>query len=210
MVCKLALLTPEQTPHETRRFFWRFRDLVGVPQTRAQLTADDTCAWEASSNAPSNANTETSWSYCESNRPRDAQSTRVMVDVNSTTMAASAAPASPLLRGSERATPVLGGVVCGGRRSRVDRTSSAATSHRSVHAGPVGLDSQFSGSGTSTAGAGVQVVRPQYADMGSSPFADTQDQEVTALINKLMQEMDEARAASSQISLERDEALARN
>ena len=136
-----------------------------------------------------------------------------MVDVHSTTMAASAAPASPLLRGGERATPGLHGVVCGGRRSRVDRTASAATSHRgagSVHAGPMGLDIQCSSSGTSTAGAGVQVVRPQYADMGTSPFANTQDSEVTALISKLMQEMDETRAASSQVSLERDEALARN
>ena len=79
-----------------------------------------------------------------------------------------------------------------------------------MHTGPMGLDNQCSSSGISTAGAGVQVVRPQYADMGTSPFANTQDQEVTALINKLMQEMDEARAASSQISLERDEALARN
>ena len=128
-------------------------------------------------------------------------------------MAASAAPASPLLRGSERTTPGLAGVVCGGRRSRVDRTTSAATSLRgagSVHAGPMGLDTQCSSSGIPTAGAGVQVVRPQYADMGTPPFADTHDQDVQALISKLMQEMDEARAASSQISLERDEALARN
>ena len=138
-----------------------------------------------------------------------------MVDANSTTMAASAAPASPLLRGSERATPGLAGVVCGGRRSRVDRTTSAAaTSHRgagSVHTGPMGLDIQCFSSGISAAGAGVQVVRPQSTDMGTSPHvANYQDPEVTALISKLMQEMDEARAASSQIPMERDEALARN
>ena len=136
-----------------------------------------------------------------------------MVDVNSTTMAASAAPASPLLRGSERAAPGLGGVICGGRRGRADRTSSAATSHRgagSVHAGPVGLDSQYSSSGTSAAGTGIQAVRPQYADIGTSPFANTQDQEVTALISKLKLEMEESRVANSQISLERDEAIARN
>ena len=46
--------------------------------------------------------------------------------------------------------------------------------------------------------------------MGTLLFADTHDQDVQALINKLMLEMDEARAASSQIPLERDEALARN
>jgi exopolyphosphatase/pppGpp-phosphohydrolase len=77
-----------------------------------------------------------------------------------------------------------------------------------VHAGPVGLDSQWSSSGTSTAGAGIQAVRPQYADIGTSPFANTQDQEVTALISKLKREMEESRVANSQISLERDEAIA--
>ena len=76
-----------------------------------------------------------------------------------------------------------------------------------MRAGPLGLDSQWSSSGSSAAGTGFQAVRPQYADAGTSPFGNTQDQEVKALINKLMQEMDEARAASSQISLERDEAL---
>ena len=77
-----------------------------------------------------------------------------------------------------------------------------------MHAGPIGLDSQYSSSGTSTAGAGIQAVRPQYVVIGTSPFANTQDQEVTALIAKLKQEMEETRAASSQISLERDEAIA--
>ena len=79
-----------------------------------------------------------------------------------------------------------------------------------MHAGPVGLDPQCSSSGTSTAVAGVQAVRPQYADIGTSPFANTQEQEVTALISKLKREMEETRVANSQIALERDEAIARN
>ncbi len=79
-----------------------------------------------------------------------------------------------------------------------------------MHAGPVGLDPQCSISGTSTAGANIQAVRPQYADIGTSPFANTQDQEVTALISKLKRKMEETRVANSQISLERDEAIARN
>ena len=46
--------------------------------------------------------------------------------------------------------------------------------------------------------------------MGTSPVAHLQDQEVSALIGKLMQEMAETRAASLQTSIERDEAIARN
>ena len=128
-------------------------------------------------------------------------------------MAACAAPASLLLRGSERAASDLGRVICGGRRGRADRAPSAATSHRgagSVHAGPLGLDSQWSSSGLSAAGTGFQAARPQYADVGTSPFADTQDQEVKTLIANLKREMEETRVANSQISLERDEAIARN
>ncbi len=96
MVGKPALMM-EQSPKMPRSFFGKFRSLAGVPQTNAELTADETCAWEASSNAPSLANTETSWSICDSSHPRDAQSNRVKVDVDSTSMAACAAPASPLL-----------------------------------------------------------------------------------------------------------------
>ncbi len=79
-----------------------------------------------------------------------------------------------------------------------------------MHAGPLGLDSQWSSSGPSAAGTGFQAVRPQYADAGTSPFANAQDQEVKALISNLKREMEETRVANSQISLERDEAIARN
>jgi len=79
-----------------------------------------------------------------------------------------------------------------------------------VHAGPLGLDSQWSSSGSSAAGTGFQAVRPQCADIGTSPFANTQDQEVKTLISNLKREMEETRVANSQISLERDEAIARN
>ena len=156
MVGKPAL-TMEQSPKIPRGFFGKFSNPTSVPQTNAELTADETCAWEASSNAPSRANTETSWSTCDSSHPRDARSNRAKVDADSTSMAACAAPASPLLRGSERAASDLGRVICGGRRGRADRTPSATTSHRaagSVHAGPLGLDSQWSSSGSSAAGAG--------------------------------------------------------
>ena len=79
-----------------------------------------------------------------------------------------------------------------------------------MHAGPLGLDSQWSSSGSSAAGTGFQAVRPQYADIGTSPFANAQDQEVKTLISNLKREMEETRVANSQISLERDEAIARN
>ena len=59
-------------------------------------------------------------------------------------------------------------------------------------------------------GTGFQAVRPQYADIGTSPFANTQDQEAKALISNLEREMEETRVANSQISLEPDEAIARN
>ena len=78
MVGKPAL-TMEQSPKIPRGFFGKFSNLTSVPQTNAELTADETCAWEASSNAPSLANTETSWSICDSNHPSDAQSNRVKV-----------------------------------------------------------------------------------------------------------------------------------
>ena len=42
-----------------RGFHGRFSDPTSVPQTNAVLTADDPHVWEASSNAPSLANTET-------------------------------------------------------------------------------------------------------------------------------------------------------
>ena len=125
-----------------RGFHGRFSDPISVSQTNAVLTADDTHVWEASSNAPSIANTETSWSICDSNHPSDAQSNGVKVDEDSTSMAAHAAPASPLQRGGERVASDLGRVFCGGRRGRVDRAHSITSSHRgagSVHAAPVGL-----------------------------------------------------------------------
>ena len=53
-----------------------------------------------------------------------------------------------------------------------------------MHAEPVGLDAQWPSSRLSAAGAGVQEARPQYADAGTSPFADGQDQEVKALVSK--------------------------
>ena len=71
----------------------------------------------------------------------------------------------------------------------------------------MGLSNQCSSSGISAAGAGVQVVRPQFSDAGTSPVAHLQDPEVTALISKLMQDMDETRAANARTSLERDEAI---
>ncbi len=125
-------------------------------------------------------------------------------------MAAHAAPASPLQRGSERGASDLGRAFCGGRRGRVDRAPSVTTSHRgagAVHAEPFRLDTQWSSSRSSAAGAGVQASRPQYADTGTSPFAD---QEVDALVSRLQQQMEETRAANSKISIERDEAVARN
>ncbi len=136
------------TPKVPRGFFGRFDGPTSVPQTNAILTADDARVWEASPNAPSLANTEASWSICDSNHPSDAQTNRVKADVDSTSMAVHATPASPLQRGSERVASDLGRVICGGRRGRADRAPSAATSHRgagSVHAGPVGLDTQWSG-----------------------------------------------------------------
>ncbi len=72
---------------------------------------------------------------------------------------------------------------------------------------PMGLTSQCSGSGISAAGADAQVVRPRFSDTGTSPVAHLQDPEVTALIGKLMQDMDETRAANARTSLERDEAI---
>ena len=132
MVGKPAFTTQEQSPPIPRGFVGRFQDLVGVPQTQAELTADELCASDGS------AYTETSWSMPEGNHSRHAQSNRVMVDVHSTTMAANAAPASPLRRGGERATPVAG-VLCGGRRSRVERAASTATSHPGAGSVSTGL-----------------------------------------------------------------------
>ena len=79
-----------------------------------------------------------------------------------------------------------------------------------MHAEPVGLDAQWPSRRLSVAGAGVQEARPQYADAGTSPFADAQDQEVKALVSEMQRQIEESRAANSQVSLERDEALARN
>ncbi len=93
MVGKPALVPREQSPPLPRGFVGRFHDFVGIPQTQADLTADELCASDASTY------TETSWSMPDSNHSRHAQSNRVMVDVHSTTMAANAAPASPLRRG---------------------------------------------------------------------------------------------------------------
>ncbi len=74
----------------------------------------------------------------------------------------------------------------------------------------MGLSSQCSSSGTSAAGADAQVVRPRFSDTGTSPVAHWQDHEVQALLGKLVQDMDEARAANARTSMERDEAIARN
>ena len=79
-----------------------------------------------------------------------------------------------------------------------------------MHAGPVGLNTQWSGNRLSATGAGFQAARPQYADIGTSPFADTQDQEVKALVSNLLWQIEGTTAANSQISMERDEAVARN
>ncbi|MDP7453537.1 MAG: hypothetical protein QGE95_14875, partial [Arenicellales bacterium] len=187
-------------------FIGKFQDLVGLPPTYAELAADELCASEASNN------TEASWSLPDSLHSGYTQSNRVMVDVHSTTMAANAAPASPLRRGGERSTPVAG-VLCGGRRGRAERVASTATSHRgagSVPSGPMGLSSQCSSSGTSAAGADSQVARPQLSDMGTSPVAHWQDSEVQAMLGRLVEDIDEARAANERTSIERDEAIARN
>ena len=149
MVGKPVHVAREQSPLLPRTgFIGRFQDFVGLPPTHAELTADELCASDASNY------TEASWSMPDSNHSRHTQSNRVMVDVHSTTMAANAAPASPLRRGGERPTPVAG-VLCGGRRGRAERAASTATSHRgagSVPTGPMGLSSQCSSSGTSAAG----------------------------------------------------------
>ena len=207
MAGKPAQVAQEQSPSFPRTgFIGRFQDLVGLPPTYAELTADELCASDASNY------TEASWSLPDSVHSGHTQSNRVMVDVHSTTMAANAAPASPLRRGGERSIPVAG-VLCGGRRGRAERVASAATSHRgagSVHSGPTGLSSQCSSSGISAAGADSQVARPQLSDMGTSPVAHWQDHEVQSMLGKLVEDIDEARAANERTSIERDEAVARN
>ncbi len=76
--------------------------------------------------------------------------------------------------------------------------------------GPMGLSSQCSSSGISAAGADSQVARPQLSDMGTSPVAHWQDSEVQAMLGKLVEDLDGARAANVRTSIERDEAIARN
>ena len=46
--------------------------------------------------------------------------------------------------------------------------------------------------------------------MGTSPVAHWQDHEVQSMLGKLVEDIDEARAANERTSLERDEAVARN
>ena len=122
MVADVAVRPVEPTIGR-RRFLPKLRNKDPV-----HLTADDTSEVAAAITAPS-VTTEASWSICESNNPQDVQSSRVFTDVDSASMAAAAAPASPCTRGGERTTPGLG-VICGGRKGRFSHSSTTPPAQR--------------------------------------------------------------------------------